>query len=273
MTHTEQIQTTLLIGGRYYSGKRTSNLVANMPWLTQYHGNSVSEKAWNVLNIRPSCKVCGAQTNWINFTRGYRDVCSRTCAQRALAPIKSIQHKALWAKPKWHDKTSKAMKESHHKNRTQAKLDKLNAKGITPVDEIKPGMSNLYSWKHSCGEVFERPFTRTTGIWCPSCHVSRGQGELYEAIKGLYGGPILVNDRRAIKPKEIDIYLPELKLGFEYHGEYWHPGDGSREAGKIKLAAEQGIKLEEFWELLWKHKRPQQIQRLKLLLRPGKRPL
>jgi hypothetical protein len=89
---------------------------------------------------------------------------------------------------------------------------------------------------------------------------------LYEAIKALYSGPIIVNDRKVIKPKEIDIYLPDLKLGFEYQGEHWHPGDGSREALKIALAADAGVHLEEFWELLWRHKRAEQLDRLKKLL-------
>jgi hypothetical protein len=151
------------------------------------------------------------------------------------------------------------MKQAHHDNRSQAKLDKLAKKGIICLDVIEPGMQNTYRWKHRCGEVFERPFTRVTGIWCPMCHVSRGQGEVYEAIRSMYDGLIVVNDRAAIRPREIDIYMPELKLGIEYHGEYWHPGDGTREADKVLYAAERGIKIIEIWETLWKHKRQQQL--------------
>lgn len=37
-----------------------------------------------------------------------------------------------------------------------------------------------------------------------------------------YTGTIIHNDRTIIKPKEIDIYLPDLKIGIEYNGLYWH---------------------------------------------------
>lgn len=37
-----------------------------------------------------------------------------------------------------------------------------------------------------------------------------------------YAGTIIHNDRTILRPKEIDIYLPELKLGIEYNGTYWH---------------------------------------------------
>jgi len=263
MTKQTELIVALFQDGKYCAGKWRN--AERLIWLNEYHGNSISEKAWNVLNIRPTC-YCGKLTNWINYTVGYRKVCSMKCAQALLAPEKSIRHEKLWADPEWKAQTSYDMKSAHFNNRAQAKLDKLAVKGITPVDEIIPGMQNEYKWHHICGEVFSRPFTRVTGIWCPSCHVSRGQGELYEAVKALYTGRIIVNDRQAIKPKEIDIYLPDLKIGFEYHGEYWHPGDGSREADKLAYAAEQGIVIHEFWELLWKHKQKQELVRLKTIL-------
>jgi len=61
---------------------------------------------------------------------------------------------------------------------------------------------------------------------CPSCgaiiKISQPQKEIYEYIKENYNGTILQNDRKILEDKEIDIYLPELNLGFEYHGIYWH---------------------------------------------------
>jgi hypothetical protein len=44
--------------------------------------------------------------------------------------------------------------------------------------------------------------------------------EILSFIKSIYSGEILENHR--INNKEIDIYLPELKIGFEYNGLYWH---------------------------------------------------
>jgi hypothetical protein len=44
--------------------------------------------------------------------------------------------------------------------------------------------------------------------------------ELLEWIKKYY--PSAGSTRKIISPKEIDIYIPELKLGIEYCGLYWH---------------------------------------------------
>ena len=246
----------LCINNTYHSGRWRN--ASKLPWLQNEMGDSLSEKVWNILNEgkRPKC-WCGNWTSYLDSIHGYRESCSSKCSQTSdkMFAFKSERHKSLWADPKWKAKTSKKMASAHFDNRAGAKLTKLEEKGITCLDEMEPGMMNEYHWKHRCGEVFVKPFTRVTSIWCPICHVSRGQGELYEAIRAIYKGKIIVNDRTALKPKEIDIYLPDIKLGFEYNGEYWHPGDGSREAGKIEYAASKGIRLIEVWEQDWKRKR------------------
>ena len=60
---------------------------------------------------------------------------------------------------------------------------------------------------------------------------SKGEKELCQYIKSLYSGEILENTRKFIGGKELDIYLPELKLAFEYNGEYWHKIHEEKEPG------------------------------------------
>ncbi len=45
---------------------------------------------------------------------------------------------------------------------------------------------------------------------------------LKDILSQLVNAKILYDDRITIKPKEIDIYFPEFKLGFEYNGQKWH---------------------------------------------------
>ena len=58
--------------------------------------------------------------------------------------------------------------------------------------------------------------------------ITPGSGKSYKEldivnfIKSFYNGPIKINDRKAIRPKEIDVFLPELNIGIEYNGNYWH---------------------------------------------------
>ena len=44
---------------------------------------------------------------------------------------------------------------------------------------------------------------------------------LYNFINNNYNGEIVINNRDLIN-KELDIYLPELNLAFEFNGTYWH---------------------------------------------------
>lgn len=62
---------------------------------------------------------------------------------------------------------------------------------------------------------------------CPTCFPrttgdSNIQKLIHHTIKDNCAGVILYNDRTVLNGKEIDIYLPELKLGFEINGNYWH---------------------------------------------------
>lgn len=64
---------------------------------------------------------------------------------------------------------------------------------------------------------------------------------LFCCIKELFPGKtIRYNDRTAIKPKEIDVYVVEDKIGFEYDGVNFHQNDDNT---KDELCKGKGIKL------------------------------
>ena len=51
---------------------------------------------------------------------------------------------------------------------------------------------------------------------------SKKEQLLYEYISQNYEGDIILNNRTILNGKELDIYLPDLKLAFEFDGTYWH---------------------------------------------------
>ena len=51
---------------------------------------------------------------------------------------------------------------------------------------------------------------------------SLGEIEVLLYIKTLYTGEVLSGYRHPVVKKELDIYLPDLNIGFEYNGAYWH---------------------------------------------------
>jgi hypothetical protein len=72
--------------------------------------------------------------------------------------------------------------------------------------------------------------------------------ELYEWIKSIYDGEVIQSYRDGM---EIDIYLPELKLGFEFNGLYWHSElykDKNYHLDKTNYFKERGVRIIHIWE-------------------------
>jgi hypothetical protein len=75
---------------------------------------------------------------------------------------------------------------------------------------------------------------------------SSGEIEVAQFIDSL-GIQYSKGDREALEGKEIDLYIPSLKLGIEYNGLYWHSDkfreDKAYHLKKRELAESKGIKL------------------------------
>jgi hypothetical protein len=87
---------------------------------------------------------------------------------------------------------------------------------------------------------------------------SRGEVELYNHIKSLYTGKIIKNDRIILEGKEIDVYMPDLGIAFEFNGIYYHSElfiGKDRVLNKKNLLSEKGISLINIWEDDWELKK------------------
>ena len=93
---------------------------------------------------------------------------------------------------------------------------------------------------------------------CPQCIsiVSKPEIEVLDFIRKNYSGKILNNDRAVLNGKEIDIYLPEIGIGFEYHGMYWHVETVvGRKKHWVKANESVKIQLIQIYEHEWSNKR------------------
>lgn len=54
--------------------------------------------------------------------------------------------------------------------------------------------------------------------------------------------------------RQLDLYIPDIKIAIELNGIYWHSGDKIRHLEKLKLCKEKGIKLLQFWDYQWNEK-------------------
>ena len=115
---------------------------------------------------------------------------------------------------------------------------------LRPTD-VTYGCQRKVWWKCQYGhEWFISPNTRTnqrTG--CPLCS---GKGtSLPEQGISFYLETVCNIERRAkIEGQEVDIYLPEYKIGIEYDGRFYHPSiNASKENTKDNKLAKNGIRV------------------------------
>jgi hypothetical protein len=107
-----------------------------------------------------------------------------------------------------------------------------------------------HSWDAS---VSERNGSHKTG--CPKCprSISVAESELLNYIKTLSPEErVESNTKKAVKGIELDIYLPDRNLAFEYNGLYWHSEeiqkDKNYHLNKWRACKEEGITLIQIWE-------------------------
>jgi len=98
---------------------------------------------------------------------------------------------------------------------------------------------------------------------CTNCfpiseNSSISQMEVYNFIKEVYNGEVILDCKNIIKPYEVDIYLPDIKLGFEFNGVWWHSEKYKNEnyhLMKYNLSVSNDINLVTIWEDDWVTKR------------------
>ena len=107
---------------------------------------------------------------------------------------------------------------------------------------------------------------------CPMCHpceiTSFKEQEMTKYVQSIYSGSIRERDRIMVKPQELDIYLPEIKLAIEFNGTFYHADSRfyeeddmifrrtvkevrDNDSRKAEACAKAGISLLTVWEYDW----------------------
>ena len=158
----------------------------------------------------------------------------------------------------------------------------LNFENVEPLFSLEEytgiNYKKLYKWKcKKCGNIFE-DHMHSHMPRCQICYpktnnYSNQEKDVLSFIKSIYKGKIIENDRNLIKPFELDIVIPELKLAFEYNGDFWHstssPGyfkNKNRDFEKMKLCERLGFQLIQIKEHDWMYKNEIVKNNLRILL-------
>jgi hypothetical protein len=134
----------------------------------------------------------------------------------------------------------------------------LNGK-LTPQD-VRANESRLVWWQcpvkeHHTWEALVS--SRNNGTLCPHCphKTSKAEDTVREYIESL-NHEVQSSNRKILKGKEIDIYIPSLKVGIEFNGVYWHSeGGGKKDTqyhyNKWSNCGKVGVELIQIWEDDW----------------------
>jgi hypothetical protein len=99
---------------------------------------------------------------------------------------------------------------------------------------------------------------RRSEYLCHICYpknISNDEMDLFNFINNNYNGKVIQSYRDGL---EIDIYLPDLNIGFEFNGLYYHSNkfkDKNYHIDKTNYFKEKGIRIIHIWEDDWIHKK------------------
>ena len=147
-----------------------------------------------------------------------------------------------------------------------------------------PQIEELYINSHSkinikcnkCGNEFtkiacDHLTSSNGGCGKCNCQTSKKEIELFEKLKIMLPNITITNRcRNIIDNKEIDIYIPSLKIGIEYNGLFWHSSarkDKYYHLEKLEECNKKGIKLIQIFEDEYVNKKDIVLNKIKHILK------
>lgn len=176
-----------------------------------------------------------------------------------------IDEKALF-KLNWRKKRYQQLVDFHGEVEPRFSFD--DYKDCTRLSQY----TKIFKWHcNKCGDDFEALFdpnlTTREHLFarCPKCHpilcgTSKPEIEMVDFIKSIYCGEVLNNCKKVIYPLELDCYVPEKKLAFEFDGIFFHSEVGGQKSkfyhlAKTKQCEAQDIQLVHIFGDEWENKK------------------
>ena len=175
------------------------------------------------------CKVCGKPTKFYKLYYGYQQYCSKECQikgsiekfgsynnrKQAIESCKQ-QFNGKMNGGAWNTRFSNMdeFEKQHNCTRTE-KLIQIYGSGWKRLN-----LPKIYINKQNT--AISNEYLPQIAEYSNTYHNSLIQQELVDFIRSFYSNTIIQNDRQTIKPKELDIVLPDLQLAIEFNGTRWH---------------------------------------------------
>jgi hypothetical protein len=237
--------------------------------------------------VEVKCDICGKEKNikyfvyFKNYINGNLYTCSQKCCQVKINKTNNekygcdrpIQNKVIRKKlentnlEKYGFSIANKNNEIIEKSKIKYVNRLLNKYNHLKINYIKDHIANFkcdnnkdHDFDINFGLLGNRIKYKT--IICTICNpinsysISGRELQLQNFIKENYKGDIKLNNN-IIKPNEIDIYIPDIKLAFEFNGLYWHSElykPNNYHLNKTEECEKLGIKLIHIYEDDWLYK-------------------
>lgn len=155
-------------------------------------------------------------------------------------------------------------KDTKRKNSTLKFIEKHNNLKVFDIDYDNGTIKSVCDkhGEYSIGiSVFYHRWRENHNL-CIKCNklgsYTKTENDLLDFIKKNYEKEILIHNRKILNNElELDIYLPELKIAFEFNGLYWHSElykPNNYHLNKTEMCENQEIHLIHIYEDDWLHK-------------------
>lgn len=236
------------------------------------HSAQIRERCWYLWHKTehpPKCKICDNFVKWDHTVQNFREFCSTNCSSKD-AKIQTkreetnlinhgVKHPA--SSKVINDKRKRTLLERYgveHQNQRHMETESL----LTLQNKNK---LNTLIEKSSTFEIADElnvsqsvvsKYLRFHNLTSPRKPSSASEREIFDFIASNVQSKIICNSRQIIPPKEIDIFIPDLNLAFEFNGLFWH----SDLAGKNKhyhinktlMCERKNIRLIHIFEHKWR---------------------
>ena len=137
-------------------------------------------------------------------------------------------------------------------NPTLAEEWNYEKNGTLTPDQVTAGSHKKVWWKCEFGHEWETKVYHRgrSGSGCPICFAERKTSFAEQAIAFYLSKILTVKQRWTGMGKEIDIYLPEIRVGIEYNGLYWHKEKNDKDEKKKDFFKRRNVKIITVFESL-----------------------
>lgn len=257
-------------------GKECKNNIALSSHIQYNHKEYNSKKYYDTFIKKDinegKCEVCGKETPFYSILRGYSKYCCKSCSHKTeqfrQRFKQAIRNKTKEENKEWRSKIQKAVKDKSTTGKciTDEELKNRENKCLLKYQKEYPYLKEYHNKIASgvcpeCGKSFEIDrwtLHNRNKLHLPICmncypiNYTRQSGqscfekEVYDFIVSNYDKSISRNNRTILESMELDIWLPDVRVGIECDGTYWHAD--SRFFKPDDIIKQTGHKAIEIWK-------------------------